>query len=137
MSYLELYKCSTDHFEPWLKNKARRKYLQIIKACPICGQNFETQKGHPKEKITCSSKCSNTYFSASKHSIEANKKRSTALINHYGLDKTLSRIRVSNKSYVLYKKQCKLCNEDFSSLNKKQLYCSNSCASKAKILSSP
>lgn len=39
-----------------------RKYQQIKKVCPVCGNTFVTQEGHKKEKVTCSHSCSNTYF---------------------------------------------------------------------------
>ena len=39
-----------------------RKYEEIEKECPVCFKNFKTQNGHPREKITCSHSCSNTYF---------------------------------------------------------------------------
>jgi len=41
---------------------SKRKYPNISKICPICGNQFKTKLGHPKETITCSSSCSNTYF---------------------------------------------------------------------------
>lgn len=45
-----------------------RKYELINKQCPICENEFETQKGHKNEKITCSYSCANTYFrSGEKH----------------------------------------------------------------------
>jgi len=43
-----------------------RKYELIIKICPICENDFETQKGHKSEKITCSNSCANTYFRSGK-----------------------------------------------------------------------
>lgn len=38
------------------------KYKIVTKVCPVCGEKFETQEGHSKEKQTCSHSCSNTYF---------------------------------------------------------------------------
>ncbi len=38
------------------------RYERIKKICPICENEFETLKGHKKEKITCSYSCSNTFF---------------------------------------------------------------------------
>lgn len=38
------------------------KYKTIKKECPVCGIEFETKKGHSKEKQTCGYACSNTYF---------------------------------------------------------------------------
>lgn len=37
-------------------------YERIIKKCPICDNEFETMKGHKREKITCSHSCSNSFF---------------------------------------------------------------------------
>jgi len=38
------------------------KYSKIIKICPICGCEFETKSGHPKEKTVCSHSCANTFY---------------------------------------------------------------------------
>jgi hypothetical protein len=38
------------------------KYEKIQKICPICKVNFETQKGHKREKETCSHSCANSFF---------------------------------------------------------------------------
>jgi len=43
--------------------KFHRKYKLITKICPVCGKNFESGEGDPREKQTCSHSCSNTYFS--------------------------------------------------------------------------
>jgi len=40
----------------------KSKYEIIKKICPICEIEFETQKGHKREKTTCSRACSNRYF---------------------------------------------------------------------------
>lgn len=37
-------------------------YERVVKTCPVCGNTFETRKGHKREKTTCSHGCSNTYF---------------------------------------------------------------------------
>lgn len=44
------------------KKRCRDKYERIIKKCPVCENEFEAKKGHPKEKVTCSHSCSNSYF---------------------------------------------------------------------------
>ena len=61
------YDISIDHFDPhWYHRE--KKYEIITKECPVCGNKFEAQKGHKKEKTTCSRSCSNTYFrSGSNH----------------------------------------------------------------------
>ncbi|MCK9369166.1 HNH endonuclease [Candidatus Dojkabacteria bacterium] len=38
------------------------KYEKIKKICPICGNEFNTLKGHRDEKKVCSIGCSNTLF---------------------------------------------------------------------------
>lgn len=43
-------------------NPKSRKYERITKDCPICEEQFQTLKGHPREKKTCSRGCANTYF---------------------------------------------------------------------------
>lgn len=43
-------------------NKFQRKYELVTKKCPVCGVDFQTNKGHSREKITCSYSCSNTHF---------------------------------------------------------------------------
>lgn len=47
------------HFKP---NKKKRKYEVVEKECPVCSTLFTTQKGHQREKQTCSYSCSNTFF---------------------------------------------------------------------------
>ena len=47
------------HFKP---NEKKRKYEIIKKECPVCSTLFTTQKGHSREKQTCSYSCSNTFF---------------------------------------------------------------------------
>ena len=43
-------------------NQYKRKWKVIQKDCPVCGNSFETKSGHPREKVTCSYSCSNTFF---------------------------------------------------------------------------
>lgn len=57
--YINIHNLDTQHFD--LQNKNRR-YKLITKQCPICNKDFQTQENHPKEKMTCSYSCSNTYF---------------------------------------------------------------------------
>lgn len=48
-----------NHFDRGVKN---RVYDLIEKKCPVCTTQFITQKGHKKEKITCSKGCANSFF---------------------------------------------------------------------------
>ena len=43
-------------------SKKNTIWRKIRKSCPVCGNCFETQLGHPREKQTCSYSCSNTHF---------------------------------------------------------------------------
>lgn len=54
-----------DHFDYGASKK--RLYDLIEKICPVCTNKFTAQKGHKREKITCSKKCSNTYFRTGKN----------------------------------------------------------------------
>jgi len=49
-------------FEPNRKKKHFLKYERIIKICPVCENEFETQSGSKREKITCSHACANSFF---------------------------------------------------------------------------
>ena len=51
----------TSHFDAYWTHKNNLKYEKIKKICPVCDAEFETQKGHKKEKTTCSYSCSNTF----------------------------------------------------------------------------
>jgi hypothetical protein len=58
-----LYNVDIGHFSHKAAiNKFQRKYDLVKKICPVCGNNFEAQKGHSREKVTCSHSCSNTFF---------------------------------------------------------------------------
>ena len=59
-SVIDRFQLDTSHFRP---NKAYLtiKYVEITKVCPVCLTDFITTNG-PKSKVTCSKKCSNTYF---------------------------------------------------------------------------
>ena len=59
----EQYDVDISHFShKAAMNKFQRKYELVTKQCPVCGAEFETNKGHSREKITCSYACSNTHF---------------------------------------------------------------------------
>jgi hypothetical protein len=128
---LEILGVSIEHFDRFKKLKARRKYPLTKKNCPVCGVEFETQLGHPKEKETCSCKCSNIFFSASKHSPESNKKRSVALLKYFNSDPALillPRITVNNRTCIEFTKNCLQCSCVFKTTKSKQIFCSNRCA---------
>jgi len=59
----EQYNVDISHFS--LKaamNKFNRRYELVVKTCPVCGKEFQTNKNHKREKVTCSHSCSNTFF---------------------------------------------------------------------------
>lgn len=62
----------------------KRKYELVFKKCPVCNTEFETQKNHPREKVTCSRSCSNTYFRSGKNNPnwKDNTYRSTCFLYH-------------------------------------------------------
>lgn len=67
---------STDHFVN------RTKYEVVTKVCPVCTKSFKTKKDHPKEKITCSHSCSNTYFKTNPSAVNTNYRKRA--LKHYG-----------------------------------------------------
>jgi very-short-patch-repair endonuclease len=123
MDAIEYLRCSIDHFDSLYKNKLRRKYEEINKNCPICQKQFTTQKNHPKEKTTCSNKCSNTYFSEIRHTPES--KQKVSLANH-------KRYLSESCICLIYIKNCKYCNNSFCSHKKNTILCSASCSAKYK-----
>lgn len=57
------YSVDISHFsQRAAMTKFTSKYKVITKPCPVCGKEFETKKGHRREKTTCSHSCSNTHF---------------------------------------------------------------------------
>lgn len=121
------------HFDPVKKNKARRLYSIVEKNCPVCGEKFETQQGHPKEAITCSCKCANTFFSDQKHGAEQRLKTSHALLKRSGSD-TISEIVHGE---VFFRKVCGFCGVNFLSGKHITMCCSASCAGKMKWKNTP
>jgi hypothetical protein len=60
---VETYGLDISHFSHKASiSKFQRKYKVVIKDCPVCSKQFETQAGHSREKQTCSHSCSNTFF---------------------------------------------------------------------------
>jgi very-short-patch-repair endonuclease len=122
---------SIEHFDAVKKNKARRKYPIIKKNCPVCGKEFETQQGHPKETETCSYICSNVYFTPLRHTEEANKKTSGSMIklaeesgkSEFGIE----RVHIKGSTYKVWDKICLKCNQPFKGV-KGRKYCSQICS---------
>ncbi len=54
------------HFRP-NASEENRKYPVVEKKCPACGKKFKASSGAPREKITCSRSCSNTFFRSGKN----------------------------------------------------------------------
>jgi very-short-patch-repair endonuclease/predicted nucleic acid-binding Zn ribbon protein len=118
---IESYDISIVHFDASKKNRARRKYPVIKKNCPICGKEFETQQGHPKETTTCSWSCSNVLFYDARHTPSSNIKRSNSLNAFHELNGT--------KREKLHK-NCLWCQTSFVTLKKNKRFCSQRCATK-------
>ncbi len=78
------YKLDISHFA---KNGAVIKWPLSTKECPICNTEFTVQKGHPKEKITCSHACANSFFRSGKNNPNYIHGRGSALskIRYYNL----------------------------------------------------
>ena len=114
-------KISSEH---WDSHKKRRLYPNIVKTCPICRNTFVTQSGHPREKETCSCKCSNIYFSTKRHTEESNKKRGER-VKEYCLS--------VGKSIGGYKIKCVICGTEKETHKKNQKCCSNKCSRKLMV----
>lgn len=98
------------HFDNKIWHKNKIKYPKITKICPVCSKEFDTQQGHPREKETCSHKCSNIYFSNIRHTYESNLKRAAALAKQ-------PMIRI-----------CLFCKKSFETKRSRQFCCSNKCS---------
>jgi very-short-patch-repair endonuclease len=118
---IELYNLDISHFDTHHK---KRKYSLIKKKCPICGNSFETQKNHPREKTVCSHSCSNTYFANRRHTKEANNKASNSIKAY---------IKSSGK-FLREVKACIKCRKEFLPWRQSQLYCGRSCGAKDKLV---
>lgn len=125
--FLNQSNISTNH---WDWHKSQRKYVVIEKECPVCKNKFVAHQGQKKEKITCSCKCSNVYFSDRRHT-EDSKNKTRESIRKYllSIGKQINRKQQSGKrSVTIYKIICKVCGEEKETTKKTQLFCSNKCA---------
>lgn len=112
-----------DYFK---RNRKNSKWKSIEKKCPICDKKFSTLKNHPKEKHTCSRKCSNIYFSNIKKHMFTEKKTINCYIcgKEIQVDKRASKSRCGdcrlkyNSKKLPYKVPCKKCGKLVSSKNK-------------------
>ncbi|MCZ2224794.1 MAG: DUF559 domain-containing protein [Chitinophagales bacterium] len=121
------------HFSDEVRHIKKQKYNRIKKNCPICSTEFLTLEGHKKEKTTCSSKCSNTFFSKSKHTELSNLKRSLKLTkvgkvldvqNNKNFDKEkIIKLKVKK----LFLRKCKKCNNEFETTTWHRKFCSHEC----------
>ena len=73
------------------------KWETIEKDCPVCGELFETKKGHPREKTVCSHSCSNVYFRSGENN---------------GMYKCGKATKYSTICFRHHKKECIICGED-------------------------
>ena len=111
------YNLDISHFD---LGASRRKWPKIKKVCPVCQTEFETQKGHPREKTVCSRSCSNTHFASLRYTEEANEKTRQSMI---------AWAEKSGK-YIKKTANCLRCEKEFVKTRKTHKYCSKSCGSK-------
>jgi len=62
---IEKYNISMSHFDRG--NSKRIRYERVEKVCPICDKKFLSKKGSPREKVTCSRACANSWFRSGTH----------------------------------------------------------------------
>ena len=116
------HQVSIDHFDASKKVKDRRKYPIIKKICPVCKSEFESQVGNKEERTTCSYSCSNIYFASIRYDSSSNNKKSESLI--------LFHVKNGTRRNLI-NKNCQICCLPFQTMKQSQIYCSNSCATKA------
>lgn len=122
----------TSHFD---SRKWQRKYPPIDKSCPVCGTNFRTKLGHPKEKTTCSRLCANSFFATCRNTVTANKKRRATLQAKWLMNKQLMLFyeRACNDCKCLYSEpyktknensnRCHICRPAFRAVNRANSLC--------------
>ncbi len=113
---VEGLKIDHSHFDSHYKARLQRKYPVIQKECSICKRTFETQKGHPREKLYCSSKCANKSPTNKRFSEESIAKRR----------KTLAKKFPPNR----FEKSCKFCQKRFCKRDHGTKFCGRVCAIK-------
>lgn len=123
--YINDLNLNIEHFG---KNNHPRKYSIIEKICPVCDNIFKTLENHPREKKTCSYKCSNNFFKR-EHTIEEKTKISESLKKYYNSEIGKQTILDKNNK-ILFKKECKFCKKIFKPKEQKRIYCSLSCRNK-------
>jgi hypothetical protein len=77
-----------------------RKYKLITKTCPVCGGEFEHKEDYPRQKVTCSYSCSNTYF------------RSGINNPNHGKNIITSKSSYRTLCFHYHEKKCIICGED-------------------------
>lgn len=78
----------------------RLKHKVVIKECPVCGVEFETQIGTKNEKSTCSYSCSNTYFRSGKNN------------PNWKLISDSKDRKYRDICFIYHNKECVVCGED-------------------------
>lgn len=114
--FIDEYKLNISHFG--MKSHPK-KYKSTEKICPVCKNSFSTQINHPREKFTCSYKCSNTFFSNIRHTKKSKEK----------LSNTLKKLYDDRGRTSLIKIVCVICGEEKMTRKKTQKCCSNKCSS--------
>ena len=93
------------------------------KKCPVCNDNFVTFLGHRDEKTVCSIGCSNTFFTAKRHTKESNQKTSESV------EKYFLSIGKNRKTRNMV---CYICGKKKLTYKQNQKCCSNKCASQLR-----
>ncbi len=127
--FITSHNIDKSHFD---KTKTRidqqTKYEIIKQKCPVCEKMFTCRSGGKRYKTTCSSKCSNTFFSYKKMTDTVKEKIKSSLHNFYNRPEEIEK-RTKSKSTNLTK-YCLICNSPFISKNyARQKTCSRSCGS--------
>lgn len=86
-------KYNVSHFG---KNNKNTKYKTIEKNCPQCNKLFIAKQNHPREKQTCSFRCSNTFFSNKRHTDESKEKVRVTLKKYYKTDEAKNILKTKN-----------------------------------------
>jgi hypothetical protein len=120
-SFIESKQINIAHFDRTKNRKDKqRKHEIITKQCPVCDISFECSDGGSRCKTTCSTRCSNIFFSDKRMSGDTKNKIKNSLKNyHINRDKTLKK--------VLFAKICTICGKPFETKKKEQPTCSKPC----------
>jgi len=116
---IEKNNISTNH---WYVSK-NKKWIDIERICPQCGNRFLTKSGGKESNICCGYQCSNVYFSWKRNTEESRKNKS----------ESIKKYLLSVGKLPLKKIKCVICGKEKLPKRKNQRCCSNKCAAKLKV----